>query len=218
MHLQVDDYPTIRQQYGKSVAHMTLDSVALFTQSALREMDLLARLDDGEFIVLLPGSTLSEANQIAKRLQTSAANCVFPLQNEKTQLRRDPRHRRAPAERNRGDPHGAGQSEVEAEVAQKHLDQWLTSQRAGCGVRCSRGTIGCVSTPTLGAARCRTTAPSPRFQFSLRWLLIAVAIVAVLLGLGPFHIGQVLVGLLLAIVACAGSFPPLPWRRDLRSR
>ena len=66
---------------------MTLDSVALFTQSALREMDLLARLDDGEFIVLLPGSTLSEANQIAKRLQTSATNCVFPVQNEKTQLR-----------------------------------------------------------------------------------------------------------------------------------
>jgi diguanylate cyclase len=87
MHLQVDNYPQIRQQYGKSVAHMTLDSVALFTQSALREMDLLARLDDGEFIVLLPGSTLTEANQIAKRLQTAATNCVFPPQYDKTQLR-----------------------------------------------------------------------------------------------------------------------------------
>jgi diguanylate cyclase len=87
MHLQVDNYPVIRQQYGKSVAHLTLDSVALFTQSALREMDLLARLDDGEFIVLLPGSTLTEANQVGKRLQTAATNCVFPLQNEKAQLK-----------------------------------------------------------------------------------------------------------------------------------
>lgn len=87
MHLQVDNYAQIRQQYGKSVAHMTLDSVALFTQAALREMDLLARLDDGEFVVLLPGSTLSEANQVAKRLQTSATNCVFPPQYDKTQLR-----------------------------------------------------------------------------------------------------------------------------------
>jgi diguanylate cyclase len=87
MHLQVDDYRTIREHYGKSVAHMTLDSVALFTQSALREMDLLARLDDGEFIVLLPGSTLSEASQIAKRLQALAANCYFPLQDQKTQMR-----------------------------------------------------------------------------------------------------------------------------------
>jgi diguanylate cyclase len=87
MHLQLDDFATIRQQYGKSVAHMTLDSVALFTQSALREMDLLARLDDGEFIALLPGSTLSEAGQIAKRLQTSAANCAFPIPDDKSRLR-----------------------------------------------------------------------------------------------------------------------------------
>jgi diguanylate cyclase len=87
MHLQVDNYESVRQKYGKSVAHLMLDSVALFTQSALREMDLLARLDDGEFIVLLPGSTLSEANQVAKRLQTAATNSVFPLQEEKTQLR-----------------------------------------------------------------------------------------------------------------------------------
>jgi diguanylate cyclase len=87
MHLQVDDYSTVGKQYGKSVAHIMLDSVALFTQSALRDMDLLARLDDGEFIVLMPGSTLLEANQIAKRLQTAAANCVVPLKSQKSRLR-----------------------------------------------------------------------------------------------------------------------------------
>ena len=86
MHLRVDDYTTIRAEYGKSVAHLTLDSVALFTQSALREMDLLARLEDGDFVVLLPGSTLTEANQVAKRLQMTAANCVIPMQNKKSQL------------------------------------------------------------------------------------------------------------------------------------
>jgi len=87
MHLKVDDYPMIREQYGKSVAHTMLESFAFFTQSALREMDLLARLDDGEFAVLLPGSTISEANQVAKCLQISAANSVFSLQNQLTQLR-----------------------------------------------------------------------------------------------------------------------------------
>jgi len=40
----------------------------------------------------------------------------------------------------------------------------------------------------------------PRFQFSLRWMLIAVTVVAVLLGLGAFQAGQMLVGLLFAIV------------------
>lgn len=87
MHMQVDDYPQIRHQYGKSMGHLMLDSVALFTQSALREMDLLARLEDGEFIILMPGSTTAEANQVAKRLQASAASCMFPLQDSKSQLR-----------------------------------------------------------------------------------------------------------------------------------
>ncbi|MGD9633628.1 MAG: GGDEF domain-containing protein [Pirellulales bacterium] len=87
MHVQVDDYSQIRQQYGRSIGHLMLDSVALFTQSALREMDLLARLEDGEFIILMPGSTTAEAGQIAKRLQASAASCMFPLQDTKSQLR-----------------------------------------------------------------------------------------------------------------------------------
>ncbi len=86
MHLRVDDFATIRLEYGKSVAQLTLESVALFTQSALREMDLLARLDDGEFVVLLPGSTLTEASQVAKRLQATAANCAIPVKNNKSRL------------------------------------------------------------------------------------------------------------------------------------
>jgi hypothetical protein len=40
----------------------------------------------------------------------------------------------------------------------------------------------------------------PRFQFSLRWLLIAVTIVAVLLGFLSFQIGQILVGLCVFVV------------------
>ncbi len=60
--------------------------MALFTQAALREMDLLARLEDGEFAVLMPGSTAVEASQVAKRLQVSAAGCMFPLDGSKSQL------------------------------------------------------------------------------------------------------------------------------------
>jgi diguanylate cyclase len=121
MHLQVDNYPEIRQQYGKSVAHMTLDSVALFTQSALREMDMLARLDDGEFIVLLPGSTLTEANQIAKRLQTSATNCVFPPQYDKTQLRVTQGIAQLRPNETAAILMARAKSMCEAEEAQKHL-------------------------------------------------------------------------------------------------
>lgn len=87
MHMLVDDYSLICEQYGRSVGHLMLDSVAMFTQSVLRDMDLLARLDDGDFIILMPGSTAAEASQVGKRLQASAASCLFPLQDSKSQLR-----------------------------------------------------------------------------------------------------------------------------------
>lgn len=86
MQLRIGNYGTICQTYGESAARTTLDAVTSFTQLALRQIDLLARLDDGEFVVLLPGSTRTEANQIAKRLQMSAANCDTRLHNEKVRI------------------------------------------------------------------------------------------------------------------------------------
>lgn len=84
--LRVANYAELCQTYGETAARTALDAVAAFTQLALRQIDLLARLDDGEFAVLLPGSTRIEANQIAKRLHMSAANCDAKLGNEKVHI------------------------------------------------------------------------------------------------------------------------------------
>ncbi len=86
IHLRIENYGALCQAHGESAARTTLDAVTSFTQLALRQIDLLARLDDGEFAVLLPGSTRSEANQIAKRLQMSAANCDARLHSEKVRF------------------------------------------------------------------------------------------------------------------------------------
>jgi diguanylate cyclase len=86
LHLCVNNYATLCQAYGAAAAGATLDAVAAFTQAALRPCDRLARLDDGEFAVLLPGSTRDEANQIAKRLHMSATNCDVQLHKERVRL------------------------------------------------------------------------------------------------------------------------------------
>jgi GGDEF domain-containing protein len=52
----------------------------------LREMDYLARLEDGDFVALLPGSTLSEAGQVARRLHNAVATCSMPHGNGRIQL------------------------------------------------------------------------------------------------------------------------------------
>jgi diguanylate cyclase len=86
LYLNVDDYRTIEQDYGKSIAKLALDSVATFFHSALREMDLLARINDGEFVAMLPGSTEAEAHQIAKRMQVAMSNCLIPIRDQQTRL------------------------------------------------------------------------------------------------------------------------------------
>jgi diguanylate cyclase len=87
MNLKVSDYATIKREYGKSIAHLMLDSVAQFTTSVLREMDVLARLDEGEFGVMLPGSTEGEAAQVAHRLQAAMANSTAPVGDRIVQIK-----------------------------------------------------------------------------------------------------------------------------------
>ncbi|MDC0935622.1 diguanylate cyclase [Pirellulales bacterium] len=89
MHLRVQDYPDLVQTYGDALGEMILDAVAGFVSSTLREMDLLAKLDQGQFALMLPGSNEKEAGQVGKRIQTAISNCVIPLGGTKLRLEVD---------------------------------------------------------------------------------------------------------------------------------
>lgn len=86
IQLSVANYRSLGEAYGESAARSMLSAVANFTQAALRQIDLLARIEEGQFAILLPGSTSNEANQIAKRLHISAANCDARISNERVHL------------------------------------------------------------------------------------------------------------------------------------
>jgi PleD family two-component response regulator len=49
-------------------------------------MDVLARLEHGEFVVMLPGSTLAESGQVLKRIRIAISKCVVPLKDRKFQV------------------------------------------------------------------------------------------------------------------------------------
>lgn len=86
LRLRVQDYDQLKQNYGDALADLILDSVAGFIDSTLREMDLLARLGDGNFVAMLPGSTEKEASQVGRRIQTAISNCVIPLPKAKLRI------------------------------------------------------------------------------------------------------------------------------------
>ncbi len=76
--LKVEDYEVIGRKYGEAVARQILDSMEPALEKVLREMDVLARLDRGQFAIMLPGKTAAEANLVAKQLQTATGHCMLP--------------------------------------------------------------------------------------------------------------------------------------------
>lgn len=79
MYLKVLGYGALERDYGDAVAELVLDSVGQFIGTRLREMDLLGRLERGEFMVMLPGSTQREAEIVGNRVRTALTRCPIPL-------------------------------------------------------------------------------------------------------------------------------------------
>jgi len=86
MYLHVAGYSKLTQEFGSAVSDLILDSVTQFIGSTLRDMDLLGKLEPGEFIVMLPGSNAKEANLVGTRVQTAISNCTIPTENRRVPL------------------------------------------------------------------------------------------------------------------------------------
>lgn len=86
MYLRMGNYAGLEEEYGSAVGKLLLDSVAQFIRTSLRDMDLLAKLDPGEFGVMLPGSTDREAQLVAKRIQSAVSKCIIPMGGKQLQI------------------------------------------------------------------------------------------------------------------------------------
>jgi diguanylate cyclase len=86
MQLKIDDYEVIHKQYGYAIARQMLDAATPALEKALREMDVLAKMESGEFAVMLPGKTQAEAAQTVKRMRAAVTHCILPLVDRELQL------------------------------------------------------------------------------------------------------------------------------------
>jgi diguanylate cyclase len=87
MLLKVEEYDVVCQKYGSGFARQMVDIAEPALNKALRPMDVLAKLENGEFVVMLPGLTEKEASIVGKKMRNSAANCVLPLVDRELSLR-----------------------------------------------------------------------------------------------------------------------------------
>ena len=77
--LHVDNYESIKQQYGLITAEAVLKIVANVLRSRLREIDMAARGNDkdGQFIIALPHMNAAGASLLAERLRKRIGNQVI---------------------------------------------------------------------------------------------------------------------------------------------
>jgi diguanylate cyclase len=89
LHFRVRDYSTLETSYGNAVGALLLDSLATFITSTLRDMDMLGKLDEGEFVVMLPGSSASAARIVGQRVKASISQCPVALGAQQIRLELD---------------------------------------------------------------------------------------------------------------------------------
>jgi diguanylate cyclase (GGDEF)-like protein len=84
MMLDLDYFKRINDDFGHGVGDLALQHVSALLRSALRDIDSLARFGGEEFVVLMPGANLAEAESVAERLRNLLS--ATPMKNDSYQV------------------------------------------------------------------------------------------------------------------------------------
>lgn len=75
--IDIDNFKRLNDSLGHAAGDVALKSLAAAVRERLRPVDHLARFGGEEFVVLLPGTALEEAQQALTRLQRSLSAALF---------------------------------------------------------------------------------------------------------------------------------------------
>jgi diguanylate cyclase len=75
--IDIDNFKKLNDTLGHAAGDVALKTLAAAVRDRLRPVDHLARFGGEEFVVLLPGTGLAEAQQALTRLQRSLSASLF---------------------------------------------------------------------------------------------------------------------------------------------
>jgi diguanylate cyclase len=84
--LRVGSYGDIKRNLGSTAVSSTLEVVVRTLLQTVRESDLVARLADHTFAVMMPGNSFEEASATAQRLLSGLDGCTLPALGESHDL------------------------------------------------------------------------------------------------------------------------------------
>lgn len=80
----IDYFKQVNDTYGHAAGDLVLKTVAKIMRAQLRDYDIAARYGGEEFVVLLPSTTVSEAENVAERLRNAVASKVIDIEKVNT--------------------------------------------------------------------------------------------------------------------------------------
>ena len=75
--IDIDNFKRLNDSIGHAVGDVALKALAARIKEWLRPVDHVARFGGEEFVVLLPGTPVDEAQQVLTRLQRSLSASLF---------------------------------------------------------------------------------------------------------------------------------------------
>ena len=91
--LDIDNFKQVNDTYGHQQGDVVLREVARVLRETSRAIDLPARYGGEELAVVLPGTDLEGAYDLAERVREGIEALEFPLEDESGERRIDPDHR-----------------------------------------------------------------------------------------------------------------------------
>ena len=75
---KIDELDEYEEKYGHDVARCVIRAATLFIKATMRDMDHVARFEDGSFSLMLPGADVNAAVAVAERVRNAVARCQLP--------------------------------------------------------------------------------------------------------------------------------------------
>lgn len=76
--VDIDDFKRINDQIGYAAGDAILKEISKRLLGTVQTTDVLARIVGNEFLVILPGSGLSEAMLLSEKIRLAISSCTFP--------------------------------------------------------------------------------------------------------------------------------------------
>ncbi len=83
LFIDLDHFKSVNDQYGHLVGSEYLVAVGKSIRNTVRSMDSVFRYGGDEFVVILTGTSLEEATEIAERIRENIGNRTFVIQGQK---------------------------------------------------------------------------------------------------------------------------------------